>query len=55
MEELKKLPNQLNPVKNHRVDLEPNTKPLTIFIPGPFGLRKEPRSEYGIDFKIINK
>ena len=26
-------------------------KPLTIFISGPFGLRKGPRSEYGIDFK----
>ena len=27
------------------------TKPLTIFIPGPFGFRKGPRSEYGINFK----
>ena len=27
------------------------TKPMTIFIPGPFGLRKGSRSEYGIDFK----
>ena len=35
----------------HRVDLEMNTKPITIFIPGPFGLRKGSRSEYGIDFK----
>ena len=35
----------------HRVDLESNTKPLTLFIPGPFGLRKGPRSKYGIDFK----
>ena len=35
----------------HRVDLKPGTKPLTIFISGPFGLRKGPRSEYGIDFK----
>ena len=35
----------------HRVDLEPNTKPITIFVPGPFGLRIGPRSEYGIDFK----
>tara|TARA_B100001769_G_C21525363_1_gene301580 strand:- start:195 stop:464 length:270 start_codon:yes stop_codon:yes gene_type:complete len=35
----------------HRVDLEPNTRPMTIFIPGPFGLRKGLRSEYGIDFK----
>ena len=35
----------------HRVDLKPGTKPMTIFIPGPFGLRKGSRSEYGIDFK----
>ena len=35
----------------HRVDLEPRTKPMTIFIPGPFGFRKGPRSGYGIDFK----
>jgi len=34
----------------HRVDLEPNTKPLTLFIPGPFGLRKGSRSKYGINF-----
>ena len=34
----------------HRVDLKEGTKPLTIFISGPFGLRKGPRSEYGIDF-----
>ncbi len=34
----------------HRVDLEPGTRPMTIFISGPFGLRKGPRSEYGIDF-----
>jgi len=33
------------------VDLEPGTNPMTIFIPGPFGLRKGRRSEYGIDFK----
>ena len=33
----------------HRVDLEPDTK--TIFISGPFGLRKGSRSKYGIDFK----
>ncbi len=39
----------------HRVDLKPGTKPLTIFISGPFGLRKGPRSEYGIDFKVKNK
>ena len=35
----------------HRVDLKKNTKPLTLFIPGPFGLRKGSRSEYGINFK----
>ena len=35
----------------HRIDLELNTKPITILIPGPFGLRKGSRSEYGIDFK----
>ena len=35
----------------HRVDLKKGTKPMTIFIPGPFGLRNGPRSEYGIDFK----
>ena len=35
----------------HRVDIKPGTKPLAIFIAGPYGLRKGPRSEYGIDFK----
>ena len=35
----------------HRVDLKKGTKPLTIFISGPFGLRKGPRSQYGLDFK----
>ena len=35
----------------HRVDLKPETKTMTIFIPGPFGFRKGSRSEYGIDFK----
>ena len=35
----------------HRVDLKKGTKPMTLFISGPFGLRKGPRSEYGIDFK----
>ena len=34
----------------HRVDLKEETKPLTIFFSGPFGLRKCPRSNYGIDF-----
>ena len=38
----------------HRVDLKPSTKPLTLFIPGPFGLRKGQRSKYGIDFKSKN-
>ena len=38
----------------HRVDLESGTKPLTLFIPGPFGFRKGSRSEYGIDFKLKN-
>ena len=27
---------------------------MTIFIPGPFGLRNGPRSEYGVDFKTRN-
>ena len=36
----------------HRVDLKPGTRPLTLFLARPFGLRKGPRSEYGIDFKI---
>ena len=35
----------------HRVDLKSDTKPMTIFISGPFGFRKGPRSKYGIDFK----
>ena len=35
----------------HRVDLKPGTKPLTIFIPGPFGLRKKSRAPYGQNFK----
>ena len=35
----------------HRVDLKSETRPLTLFVSGPFGLRKAPRSEYGIDFK----
>ena len=38
----------------HRVDLESGTKPLTLFISGPFGLRKGHRSKYGIDFKSKN-
>ena len=36
----------------HRKKKKKGTKPLTIFISGPFGLRKGSRSEYGIDFKI---
>ena len=39
----------------HRVDLEPNTKPLTLFIPGPFGMRKGPRAVYNLDFKTKSK
>ena len=35
----------------HRVDLESGKNPITIFISGPFGLRKDQRSKYGIDFK----
>ena len=35
----------------HRVDLKLGTKPLTLFISGPFGLRKGSRSKYGINFK----
>jgi len=33
------------------VDLKAGTKPLTIFIPGPFGLRKKPRAVYKQDLK----
>ena len=36
----------------HRVDLKTRHKPLTLFISGPYGLRKGPRSEYGTDFKL---
>ena len=35
----------------HRVDLKPNTKPLTFFIPGSFGLKKGPKYENGKNFK----
>jgi len=28
---------------------------MTLFIPGPFGLRNGPRSEYGVDFKTKTK
>ncbi len=34
----------------HRVDLEPGTRPLTLFIAGPFGLRRRPRAVYGQRF-----
>ena len=30
----------------HRVDLKPNTNTMTLFIPGPFGLRKTRRADY---------
>ena len=39
----------------HRVDLESGTKPLTIFIPGPFGLRKGSRAGYNSNFDIKKK
>ena len=35
----------------HRVNLKPGTKPITVFIPGPFGLRKKPRATYKENFK----
>jgi hypothetical protein len=35
----------------HRVDLDHSNKPLTLFIAGPFGLRKKARSEYGTNFE----
>ena len=38
----------------HRVDLEPGTKPMTIFIPGPFGLRKNKRASYKTKIKGDN-
>ena len=39
----------------HRVDLKPGTKPMTIFIPGPFGTRKDSRAEYNLKFKTKKK
>ena len=30
-----------------RVDLEPGIKPITLYFAGPYGLRKNGRSEYG--------
>ena len=35
----------------HRVDLQPHTRPTTLFISGPFGMRKGPRSKYGLVFE----
>ena len=32
----------------HRVDLEPGTEAITLFISGPYGFRKKNRSEYGV-------
>ena len=31
----------------HRVDLEPGVEAVTLFCPGPHGLRRNPRSGYG--------
>ena len=36
----------------HRVDLKTGTKPLTLFIPGPFGLRKKTRALYNTNFEM---
>ena len=38
----------------HRVDLIPYTKTITIFIPGPFGLRKNKRANYNTNFEKEN-
>ena len=35
----------------HRVDLDLSKKTMTLFIPGPFGLRKSKRAKYNSDFK----
>ena len=35
----------------HRVDLEPKINTMTLFIPGPFGLRKNKRANYKTNFK----
>ena len=32
----------------HRVDLDSKVQPITLFIAGPYGLRKKGRSEYGV-------
>ena len=34
----------------HRVDLEPGVRPITLFISGPFGLRRGTRTAYGTAF-----
>lgn len=34
----------------HRVDIKPDTTPITLFIQGPFGLRKAARSSYNDQF-----
>jgi hypothetical protein len=39
----------------HRVDLKKGSRPLTLYIPGPFGLRKGPRANYNLDFKTKYK
>ena len=39
----------------HRVDLNHAIKPITLFIAGPFGLRKKARSEYGTHFEDTTK
>ena len=35
----------------HRVDLDPGKDTITLFIPGPFGLRKNKRANYNQTFK----
>ena len=37
----------------HKVELKTKTKPLTIFIPGPFELRKKSRASYNQNFKFV--
>jgi hypothetical protein len=37
----------------HKVELKIKTKPLTIFIPGPFGLRKKLRAAYNQNFNFV--
>tara|TARA_B100000686_G_C16770706_1_gene964964 strand:- start:251 stop:679 length:429 start_codon:yes stop_codon:yes gene_type:complete len=34
----------------HRVDIEKNTKPVSIFINGPYGFRSKPRAPYNQTF-----